>query len=262
MVHYSPIRKWKDARARNRVIERLLALRGKLFTDVTKKRSAGAFLLATWNLRDFDSNKFGHGKRLPESFYYIAEIMSAFDLIAVQEVNRDLSGFRKLVRLMGPNWDYIATDTTEGASGNTERMAFVFNRDVITFANIAGEVVLPARNKIIVDGADAPAELQFARTPFVAAFQAGWFRFNLCSVHVFFGADSGAKLKRRVDEIAAIAKFFKKRQEKEKGDYILLGDFNIKTPQDKTMKGADRRGLQDPAGTCQQENQPQGRQAL
>jgi len=236
MVHYSPIRKWRDSAAKSRAIETLLRLRGKVFRDITNKRDAGSFLLASWNLRDFDSDKFKHGKRLDESYLYIAEIMSAFDLIAVQEVNRDLSGIKRLVRTLGPNWAWMASDTTEGRSGNQERLAFIYNTDVIQFRNIAGEVVLPGTE-----------DRQFARTPYVASFQAGWFKFSLCTTHIYFGSNSGSGLDRRVKEIGDLAEFMRKRQERETGDYILLGDFNIRSKTDKTMKALTDEGFSVPA---------------
>lgn len=235
MVHYSPIRRWKDDTAKTRAIETLLRLRGKIFRDITNKRDAGSFLLASWNLRDFDSDKFKHGKRLDETYIYIAEIMSAFDLIAVQEVNRDLSGIKRLVKTLGPNWDWVASDTTEGRSGNQERLAFIFNKDVIQFRNIAGEVVLPGTG-----------DRQFARTPYVASFQAGWFKFSLCTTHIYFGSDSGTGLQRRVKEIGDLAEFMRKRQERETGDVILLGDFNIRAGDDETMTALTDEGFSLP----------------
>jgi len=57
--------------------------------------------LATWNIREFDSNKYGH--RLEESFFYIAEIIAIFDLVAIQEVRDDLSAFRRVMSILGPN---------------------------------------------------------------------------------------------------------------------------------------------------------------
>jgi hypothetical protein len=59
------------------------------------------------------------------------KIISCFDLIAVQEVNRNLRDFERLIRILGREWDYILTDTTEGQGGNGERMAFVYNRDKV-----------------------------------------------------------------------------------------------------------------------------------
>ena len=147
---YAAIRRTfaNDPEAGKRCADRLIKLRAAL-ADLRARRSDQTILLATWNIRDFDSNKFGFGPRMPESFYYIAEIMSSFDLIAVQEVNRDLSALERVMSILGGDWDYIATDTTEGPGGNGERMAFVFNRDRVFFRKIAGEIVLPDGQLIV-----------------------------------------------------------------------------------------------------------------
>lgn len=237
MATYWPLRDLEDVE-RRRTIEHLLKLREQLKKEIPSKTN-DSLLLATWNIRDFDSNKFGYGLRKNESFHYIAEILNAFDLIAVQEINRDFKPFSRLMRLLGPNYDYIITDTTEGKSGNLERIAFVFDRRKVQFRKIAGEIVLPG------SGNDTRPE-QFARTPSVAAFQAGWFKFNLCSVHIYYGATSGEKLAKRVREIDALAKFFVKRQKSEPGDYFLLGDFNIVNDKDPTMQPLKKHGFKVP----------------
>lgn len=254
MTLYHSIRRWRNNTERNRVLDRLVDLRGQLHEEVLAREAQGSFLLATWNIRDFDSNKFGHGKRMRESFHYIAEIISAFDLVAVQEVNRDLSGLRRVMELLGRGWDFIVTDTTEGSGGNEERMAFVFNTHKVRFRNIAGEIVLPQGQKVVArkkikDDKDPDKktieerEIQFARTPFMVAFQAGWFKFNLCSVHIYFGASSGLALERRIKEIRRLAKFFARRQNKGGEDYILLGDFNIVNPEHQTMEALEAEGF-------------------
>jgi endonuclease/exonuclease/phosphatase family metal-dependent hydrolase len=248
MPHYWPLRTLADD-TRNRAIDRLLALRAQLATEIGCHRSDGSLILATWNLRDFDSNNFGHGPRMPESFHYIAEIISTFDLVAVQEVHRDLTALRRLMALLGADWDYIVTDTTEGTSGNGERMAFLFDRRKVKFRNVAGEIVLPKGRGVVVAGTGRTREeLQFARTPFMVSFQAGWFKFSLCTVHIFFGAERGAKLRRRVEEIRSLASFFARRQQTETEDYILLGDFNVVSPQHETMEALEREGFAIPAG--------------
>jgi endonuclease/exonuclease/phosphatase family metal-dependent hydrolase len=268
-----------DPAAAKRCAERLLAIRTSL-SGLRKRKSDSSLLLATWNIRDFDSNKFGFGPRLPESFYYIAEMISCFDLVAVQEVNRDLSALEEVMRILGREWDYIATDTTTGAGGNDERMAFVYNTEKVWFRKIAGEIVLPDGQLIVSrkkakaardEGAAAPSvaeadkakdafvevKQQFARTPFLVAFQSGWFRFSLCTVHIYFGADSGEALKRRIAEIEKLVGFFADRQDKasqaEKDrlgqveNYILLGDFNVVHPEHKTMAALKSRGFVVPA---------------
>jgi len=123
------------------------------------------------------------GNRIEESFYYIAEILSRFDIIAIQEIAGDLSP-GKSHRHHGQKMDYIVTDSTEGGAGGNERMAFLFDTGKLTFKNLAGEIVLP--EKSLING-----KLQFARTPFCVAFQAGWFKFNLTTVHIYYGKDIG-----------------------------------------------------------------------
>jgi hypothetical protein len=68
----------------------------------------------------------------------------------------------------------------------------------------------------------------------------------MSSGYAFFGADSGAKLQRRIDEIRELAKFFSRRQDKELEDYILLGDFNIVSPQHRTMEALLANGFHVP----------------
>lgn len=256
-----------DETSRKRCAERLLALRHSLQPLRDRKRDSN-LLLATWNIRDFDSNKFGWGHRLPETYYYLAEILSCFDLVAVQEVNRDLRGLDRLMDILGREWDYIATDTTVGTSGNSERMAFVFNREKVFFRKIAGEVVLPDGQLIVsrkkkkkkdqpdVEPTTVEMKQQFARSPFLVAFQSGWFRFSLCTVHIYYGKDSGPELQRRIEEIRKLMKFFGDRQdsetaaEKDKSgaveNYILLGDFNVVSPEHETMQALKSEGFKVP----------------
>ncbi|MDH5507835.1 MAG: endonuclease/exonuclease/phosphatase family protein, partial [Anaerolineae bacterium] len=237
MPFYYPL-KWKGfgAAQRKRTAAKLLDLRQQIRDEIPTRTVRDTLLLATWNIRDFDSNKFGHGPRLDEAYYYIAEIISAFDLVALQEVNEDLDALERVMRILGHSWDFIATDVTAGSSGNNERMTFVYDKRKISFQNIAGEIVLPLK-QLVED------EKQFARTPFLVSFQSGWFKFNLCTVHIYYGASSGAQLKRRIAEIEKIAKFLSTRADKDENSYILLGDFNIVSPEHKTMEALVKQGF-------------------
>ena len=67
MPVYSPIRRWMDGAEKARCAERLLALRQKLASEITDRVGRNSLLIATWNLRDFDSNRLGHGARLREA---------------------------------------------------------------------------------------------------------------------------------------------------------------------------------------------------
>ncbi len=139
MPFYAGLRRWKKV-DRSRAIDRLLALRRSLQRAIPPRTIRQTLLLATWNLRDFDSNKSKNGPRLPESYYYVAEVIWVFDLVAVQEVNRNLKLFEQVMRILGPSWSYITTDTTEGRSGNNERMTFVYDKRKVQFKNVAGKL--------------------------------------------------------------------------------------------------------------------------
>ena len=228
MPYYKPLKEIDDKVLQKRIIDKILLLRKNLDEQIPQKSVSETLLLATWNIREF-----GMGNRIPESFHYIAEIISRFDLVAIQEVSEDLRALEKVIKLLGGNWDYIVTDSTAGGAGGGERMAFLYDRSKLFFKNLAGEIVLPEKGQI-------NGKLQFARTPFCVAFQAGWFKFNLTTVHIYYGTETGEKFQRRVDEIDFISSFLSTRSKLENLTYILLGDFNIVDPTDKTMQALER----------------------
>ncbi len=239
MPMYWQLKYWRKD-DRERAIDHISALRSHIAQTVPRRTASNTLLLATWNVRDFDSNKFGQGPRLAESFHYIAEVVAAFDLVAMQEVNEDMGPFERVMDLLGPSWRYIATDATEGPSGNGERMVFLFDSNKVQFKHIAGEIVLPKSS--LVDGGH-----QFARSPFLVRFQSGWFKFNLCTVHLYYGDDSGEGYTRRVAEIDSIAKCLKKRADEDGQNSIRLGDMNVVNPDDETMKALKKHKFILPA---------------
>lgn len=228
---YTSIKRIKDPTERKRVIDKLIALRVQLDKEIPEKTASHTLLLATWNIREFGDN------RKTESLYYIAEIISRFDLVAVQEVSGNKKGLEKVMAILGKNWSYIATDSTEGSAGGQECMAFLYDTNKVNFKNLAGEIVLP-KNKLVDD-------LQFARTPFCVSFQSGWFKFNLSTVHIYYG-DSQKINQRRLKEIDTIAKFLTKRAKNEDFNYVLLGDFNIPKVDCDYMKALEDNGFYIP----------------
>jgi len=216
------------------IAERLLKLRADLAASALGKRHAKNLVIGSWNIRAFDEGK----PRRDESYHYIAEIIDHFDICAVQEIKEDLDPLQRLVRLLGPNWSYFVTDVTEGAAGNGERQAFLYDTNKVRFRNLVGEIVIPS-NKLI-DGE------QIARTPFFASFQAGWFRFTLVSVHIFFGGDTASDKAKRAAETALLAEIVAERGRKESEVYVLIGDMNIETPSDAIMAGLLANGLTAP----------------
>jgi endonuclease/exonuclease/phosphatase family metal-dependent hydrolase len=239
---------------KTRTANHLLELKEQLNAELPPKDLDQHLLLATWNIRDLAKSGPKHGERTLEDLFYIAEILSAFDLVAVQEVN-DLDEWEQIMGILGRDWDYIATDVSEWTDGgNGERMTFLYDSRNVRFDNIAGEIVL-SRTNLITENAEhnkdasIPEGRQFARTPFIVSFQAGWFKFDVCTVHIYFGSESGDKLERRIQEIESIAGEVAERAEqtlKNKHCIFLLGDFNIVHPEHQTMQALKQHGFTIP----------------
>jgi endonuclease/exonuclease/phosphatase family metal-dependent hydrolase len=203
--------------------DRLLRLRTRLKNELPARNVAKSILLATWNIREFGRNQ-KCGTRLPEALLFIGEIISHFDLVAIQEVNQNLADLKYLMKLLGDWWQYIVTDVTAGRSGNEERIAFIYDGRKVQFDHLAGELVLPPRARPV---------RQPARSPFICAFRTGWRRISLCSVHIYYGTASPND-KTRVKEIYAVARLLAERNAKrqdvadgEPENVVLIGDFNI-----------------------------------
>jgi exonuclease III len=219
-----------------RIAQRLLTLRKQLSKEIPQRFLNENLLLATWNIREFDSKAYGD--RISESFYYIAEIIDCFDLVAVQEIRKDLKGLKKLMRILGGYWKYIITDVTKGSKGNKERMAFLYDSRKVRFGGLAGELVLPPVKD--EHGILQPVS-QLARTPFMCGFTAGWTQFILTTVHILYGK-SKAETPERIEEIRQLSQFLKERTEDKTAwsrNLILLGDFNIFKSGNKTMKAIE-----------------------
>ena len=224
---------------RQRTAQNLLRLREQLRSDVPNRTVKNTLLLATWNIREFGKHMTGRFARLNESYFYIAEILSAFDLIALQEVDRDLTALQKVMSILGPSWAYFAGDTATGAVGVRRRLVFLYDTRKVEFMNMAGQVVLD--EKRLIEG-----KYQFARPPYLVTFRSGWFEFDLCAVNIYYGMSRGEKLRRRIGEIDTIGKLMKRRVMTEDKNVILLGDFNIESPQHETMKALTKHGFHIP----------------
>ena len=75
-----------------------------------------SILLASFNIRKLGEEN----KRDDLTWNFLARICSHFDLIAVQEIQDDLSGLQRLKRELGDNYGLVITDTT-GAVPGSER---------------------------------------------------------------------------------------------------------------------------------------------
>ncbi|MDR1853876.1 MAG: endonuclease/exonuclease/phosphatase family protein [Azoarcus sp.] len=240
--HDEELARIADEETRQRVVAGLGRLRPALGAAIPVGTDE-TLLLATWNIREFDSGRYGY--RPPEPYHYIAEILSRFDLVAIQEV-RNLYPLQQLQKMLGARWwGFLVTDVTLGTAGNSERMAYLYDRRKVDFAGLAAELVLPA----------SAAELQFARTPYIAGFHAGGVWLTLATVHIYYGDDVAVD-PRRLAEIAAFAKTLASNAAKfscapqsapdaapAPGNLIALGDFNIFNRKDATFAALTQSGF-------------------
>ena len=231
----------------------LARLREKLEL-VPAKRLDHNLLIGTWNLRAFggltekwDAAPEDRPKRDLHSLACIAEIVSRFDVVALQEVKEDIKALRHMLRSLGDHWGLILTDVTKGSAGNAERMAFVFDTRRVRPSGLACELVLPpkvGRTRINPERALD----QFSRTPYAVSFLAtgrGYRQtFILTTLHVVYGKEA-----ERTPELDALARWAAEwaRQFDAFGqNLIVLGDFNIERAGDPNYDAFVSTGLRVP----------------
>ena len=162
-------------------------------------------------------------QRLPESFFYIAEILSYFDLVAIQEIKSSMEDLHIVMRLLGDDWGYLVNDITEGDEGNSERSCYIFNKKRVNLAGLAGEIVL-------WDELTQHSQIkQLKRTPYVTGFNAGWKTFAMINLHLHPG-DGADNASLRGEEVKLLLKALAKKRDDGhlwSENLILVGDFNL-----------------------------------
>ncbi|RMX62025.1 hypothetical protein DD238_006199 [Peronospora effusa] len=175
-----------------------------------------ALVVASWNIRNISRRK--------ETFLLqrIADVLSEFDLVALQEV-RDLIVLKRL-KTMLPGWGYIVSDPvgrkSPGMKLRTERYAFYYRRCVVRLVDKCA--LMEDRNNV------------FTRLPCVATFRAtkesgvSNLELTLMNVHVTFG-----EKERRHDEVVEINRLANEISPSPPNGrkVVVLGDFNL-SPQD------------------------------
>jgi len=254
-MEYYRIKYFKKKSQIKRCLNLLSKLRKGLDKEIPQRTLNKNLIFGTWNIREFDSNAKGYGPRKGDDFIYIAEIISRFDIIAIQEINDNLRPLKKVLNILGDDYEYIVTDVAAWKSGgNNERLGFIYDKRTVQFNGLAGELVLP--QNMLIRNNDGVIERQFARTPFKCSFVSGWFKFKVTTVHIYFGADSESskKFQRRIDEIEKVAKLISDSAEKEKKEipdgnwknpynYFIVGDFNIVDENNVTYDALAKHGF-------------------
>jgi len=192
---------------------------------VVPAKRPGNLLIGSWNLRAFSgvaptwaASATTSPQRDWRAVASIAEIVARFDVVAVQEVRRNVAALRFLMDRLGGNWRVLTSDVTEGDAGNGERLTFLYDTTRVQPSGLVGELVLPTAVR-------ARAIVQFARSPYAASFTRGGVEFILTTVHILWGSVSD-----RIPEIQAFAQWMRAWADR-KNDWntnlLVLGDFNI-----------------------------------
>lgn len=239
------------------VLEELAKLQVQLDMEIPSKNLDGNLLIATWNVRalggltrKWNASEDDSPKRDLRALRAIAEIVSRFDVIAIQEVRSNLTAIRELCRGLGSHWGYLMTDVTRGRKGNYERMAFIFDTRKIMLSGLACELVVPPeRLERIEEGA---LKRQFARTPYAVGFQTlptpirETTSFVLVTLHVLYGGSPEERLP-EVKEIAEWMSDWARSVNAWNSNLIALGDFNIDRKDDPLYQAFTSTGLEIPS---------------
>jgi hypothetical protein len=150
--------------------------RAALDEQIPAKILDANLLIATWNLRAFgdltvkwDAAPTENPKRDLHALRCIAEIVSRFDGIALQEVRGNLKALRHMLKVLGPDWGLILTDVTKGDKGNGERMVFLFDLRKVQLSGLVCELVVPEEQLKRI-GPDA-LDRRFSRIPYAVSFR-------------------------------------------------------------------------------------------
>ncbi len=203
------------------VSEQIQALRiNKAYRAIPDKH-ANTMLGATWNLTNF-----GVQLRSQDDIQLMAEIISWFDLIAIQEIADDLSDLRLLLSFL-PYYKVILSDI----GGNAERAGFIYDSRKLERLELAAEVAVPPSQHRYIRMKGASGSFKgFDRNPYAVAFRSGKLEFIAVSVHLYFGSHSYFDEDRRALEAYALARWADKRKktpESYSNNVLLLGDFNL-----------------------------------
>lgn len=225
------------------VTDEIARMRAHRVQRSVPNKPADRVVVASWNIANL-----GVQQRRTEDYQLLAEMVSWFDLVAIQEVNDDLIGLRAILSLLPPQWVALFTDR----HGNDERLTFLYDSQRVRHSQLSGEVHLLPRESRRVKLPDVEQTFDdFNRSPYICAFRAGNFPFTLVNVHIYYGAASGEKFNRRRLEVYAIANWAKNRRDEPTlydPNLMIIGDLNVPraSADDKVFRELLRAGMVPP----------------
>ena len=211
-------------------------------------RTDSRILVATWNLANL-----GAQERRDQDKALIAEVLSWFDIIAVQECRENFADLEDLQRKLGSSTRMLMSD----AAGNDERLTFLYDASRFQLLEEIGEIAFPPSQygRIKLPGVTAKFN-GFDRTPYLAAFRVGGSSITFVNVHLFYGQEKSADIGRRALETFAVARWADARRKSVFSftrELVALGDFNMPKcqPGDPIFNALTKFGLELPEHSTQ-----------
>ena len=235
-------------------IDHLRTYRDAITTDPARSRNipavgrAGHVLIATWNIANL-----GVHKRRTIDHSVIAEILSWFEVVAVQEVADNLADFLAVTQHMPEYFRWIFSDR----AGNDERSAYVYDTRRVGLGPKIGEVAIVDSDRRYVKLPGITRKFTgFNRNPYLASFTVENTSLLLANCHLLFGPQNSssarkASMERRQLEAYAIARWCDLRRGDKHAwtkNIMAVGDFNLPeaVPGDPVFEALTDRGLKLP----------------
>ena len=239
-------------------------------------REYGSVLLGSFNIRKLGSSR----SRNSDTWEFLADVCRSFDLLAVQEIMDDLSGLRRLMSLLGPEFSMVVSDLTgvfPGEPGLGERLGFIYRWNTVERMEVASDVTYD-RTKVIDSiagnyeafvGDLGPYSkrladyrsgrrrtkprlklsvfLSFIRQPFCVAFRIPGhpstrpYEFMAVNAHLYFGNYIDDRRQEFNALVDWIISRFKTQSHAYYPNFMLLGDLNL----DYDNPGRDRARIEE-----------------
>ena len=206
-------------------------------------KSNQRLLLCTWNVANL-----GLHQRTEDHYQLIAEIMSWFDIIAVQEVHDNLEGLFRIESFIGSEYNLDFSDK----GGNDERAAYFYDSSKVESLAMTAELAIPPAEQrwIKLPGIDQSFR-GFDRNPYIATFNFRNTGMTILNCHLYFGSDSSSDMNRRALEAYAVGRYCDLRRDDKhvyQRNMMAVGDFNIPMAEkgDPIFDALSKRGLRVP----------------
>lgn len=161
-------------------------------------KGPGQLLLASWSLPALERED-----RDDTDYQLIAEMISWFDIVAVQKITAGdpgIKGQERVLQHLPSSWDRLLAP-----AATPETQGFFFDSARVTFSGDIGPVHIPTEQlqPIKLPGIEQPFT-GFQRPPVYARFDCDDYPVALVNVHLHFGGFAGKNMERRALEIHAV----------------------------------------------------------